>query len=442
MVAQHYRWDFIGLSTDQKPTPATSEKVVDGSTFYCSDNSKLYVFYKNQWYERKPLGGGGGGGTSDFDDLTNRPKYNGTAMTGETDILSEIVVLTDDDVTDYLVDRSGTDMIAVWLLPTGVYMLSKDISYDVALDNVDMTIGISELPIIRVLNTGELDDKSITVSAINGAYYGYECHADGELSSAIVYNIPPFTGTDGVDNGVEGIVPAPTTSDAGKFLKSDGTWDTAGGGDTVYSTITTSNKANGGAVYIGNLDATQVEQPDPTSTDEHYRYFWGLPFLNTTIPSQHSVNIMGTASEYSVVIGEEATSPSPIGTYGTAIGYGATVRSQYGVAIGSSAYLDTNLAHSVALGDRALPTRAGEVNVGQILGQGYNNTNYRVIGGVHDGQNNHDCATVAQGNTLSTSAPTTSTEGVLGQLWTDTTNMHTYQCTAISGSTYTWTQRW
>lgn len=57
----HYRWDFIGLSTDVKPTPATSEKVVDGSTFYCSDTSKLYVYCTNNWYERLPLGGGGGG---------------------------------------------------------------------------------------------------------------------------------------------------------------------------------------------------------------------------------------------------------------------------------------------------------------------------------------------------------------------------------------------
>ena len=60
MVAQHYRWDFIGLSTDEKPTPQTSEKVVDGSTFYCSDNSKLYVFYKDTWYEKTATGGGGG----------------------------------------------------------------------------------------------------------------------------------------------------------------------------------------------------------------------------------------------------------------------------------------------------------------------------------------------------------------------------------------------
>lgn len=68
MVTNHYRWDFIGLSTDTKPTPQTSEKVVNGSTYYCSDTSKLYVFCDGTWYERKPLGGGGGGG--DITDVT------------------------------------------------------------------------------------------------------------------------------------------------------------------------------------------------------------------------------------------------------------------------------------------------------------------------------------------------------------------------------------
>ena len=48
----HVRWDFIGLSTDEKPTPETSEKVVSGSTFYCSDTSKLYVWYDGNWWER------------------------------------------------------------------------------------------------------------------------------------------------------------------------------------------------------------------------------------------------------------------------------------------------------------------------------------------------------------------------------------------------------
>lgn len=81
----HYRWDFVGLSTDEKPTPETSYKVVDGSTFYCSNNSKLYVWCRDQWYERKALGGGGGGGggVTDYDDLDNRPQINSVTLTGD-----------------------------------------------------------------------------------------------------------------------------------------------------------------------------------------------------------------------------------------------------------------------------------------------------------------------------------------------------------------------
>ena len=43
------RWDFIGLSSEDKPTPTTSKKVVDGSTFYEADTSKLYFWTKDTW---------------------------------------------------------------------------------------------------------------------------------------------------------------------------------------------------------------------------------------------------------------------------------------------------------------------------------------------------------------------------------------------------------
>lgn len=235
MVAQKYRWDFIGLSTDEKPTAATSPKVTDGSTFYCSDNSKLYVWYKDQWYERKALGDGGGGG--------------------------------------------------------------------------------------------------------------------------------------------------------------------GGGGDTVYSTKNTSNSETGGAVYIGNLNASQEEQPDPTATDLYFKYFWALPFSNLAVPKSGSVNILGQeAGAGSVAIGSNAIcrldSQLAIGgatlnnysaTYGSAIGYGAQCLS----------------ANAVALGHNAKTSRNGEVNVGAgTSGAGYNDTNYRVIGGVHDGQLAQDAVTVNQVNAL------------------------------------------
>ena len=113
MVNTHYRWDFIGLSTDDKPTSEASEKVVNGSTFYCSDTSKLYVYCDGTWYERKPLGGGGGGGTSDFEQLTNRPKYNNTTMSGTTNIplVPTISQTTGSSTTDVMSQKAVTDIV-------------------------------------------------------------------------------------------------------------------------------------------------------------------------------------------------------------------------------------------------------------------------------------------------------------------------------------------
>ena len=43
------RFDFIGLSSEDKPTA----EAVDGSTFYEVDTSKFYIYYKEQWYEQE-----------------------------------------------------------------------------------------------------------------------------------------------------------------------------------------------------------------------------------------------------------------------------------------------------------------------------------------------------------------------------------------------------
>ena len=45
-----------------------------------------------------------------------------------------------------------------------------------------------------------------------------------------IAKIPNFTGTDGNEPGASGLVPAPTTTEANLYLKSDGTWDTPSGG--------------------------------------------------------------------------------------------------------------------------------------------------------------------------------------------------------------------
>ena len=57
---------------------------------------------------------------------------------------------------------------------------------------------------------------------------GSNISIQGDTISATDTTYSDFVGTDGTTAGTSGLVPAPTTSDAGKFLKADGTWDTAG----------------------------------------------------------------------------------------------------------------------------------------------------------------------------------------------------------------------
>lgn len=278
-----------------------------------------------------------------------------------------------------------------------------------------------------------------TASELGGVKVGSNLAIDsgtGVLSG----NYSAFTGTNGVDAGTTGLVPAPTAADAGKFLKADGTWDTAGGGGPTVVQL------------LGNSQTDVMSQDAVTKAlfnDYNYPTQVQIAYGAASTGS-HTIGIgrFATASgSYSVAIGGASSSSTgnkaiANGDFCVAAGSGAHAGNTGSIAVGYHA----NSAHfgSIAIGPYSGTTRAGEVHVGTTQNNyGYEGSSpYRVIGGVHDGQGLHDAATVAQGNTLSDSAPTTSTVGVLGQLYTDTTNMHTYQCTAISGDTYTWTQRW
>lgn len=58
----------------------------------------------------------------------------------------------------------------------------------------------------------------------------------GDTNIPEVETYEDFVGTDGEEGGTAGLVPAPKTTDAGKFLKADGTWSNAGGsGDSVIT---------------------------------------------------------------------------------------------------------------------------------------------------------------------------------------------------------------
>ena len=317
----------------------------------------------------------GGGGTSDFDELTNRPKYNDTTMSSDTNI-PKVPAKTSDLTND------GSDGDSTYVEADELAKVATSGSY----------ADLENKPSIPTVN-----DATLTITQ-NGTSKGTFTANDAddttiEVSDTTYSN---FTGTDGTTAGAAGLVPAPATTDAGKFLKADGTWDTAGGGgDTVYSTKTTSNGSTGGAVYIGNLNSSQQEQSDPTVTDYHFKYFWALPYSNSNEPGDKSINILGTnaGANFSIALGQESSVIAGK-DYGIAIGNTTTVKGKGSIAIGKDAYIDTNIEHSLALGRGSTPTRSGEVNIGAgTTGYGYNSTNYRLLGGVHDPIAAHDAAT-------------------------------------------------
>lgn len=381
---QRYRWDFIGLSTDDKPTPETSEKVVNGSTFYCSDTSKLYVFCDGTWYERKALGGGGGG-----------TEY--TAGDG-IDITNDVISVDTETIQPKLTAGSN--------------------------------VTISEN----------------TISATDTTYSS-------------------FTGTDGTAAGTTGLVPAPATTDADKFLKSDGTWSTAGGGGIVELTTADYDYPtdNPGAIALWLLDSgiyrlkTHVKlrlntadapidadndttiifnNSGPNTYGEVIIYNWGslgsagyagakavvgpdgtrvYGYTNFIIPELSQSTGNGT----NVVMSQNATTgmifKDPLYRTKVAIGDGTDVRGNNSIGIGYRATTSTfgnsvavgpstttSQQYSVALGYYATATRQGEVNIGSgnYSAYGYNNTKYRVLGGVHDGQEAHDAVTVGQVNSV------------------------------------------
>ena len=439
---------------------------------------------------------GGGGGTTDFNELINRPKYNNNTMTGSTNI-PKVPTKTSDLTNDSqfvkstslaTVATSGSynDLSNKPTIPTKTSDLTNDsdfvestelatvattgkysdltgkpelatvatsgnyndlsnkptipaaqIQSDWSQTNTDAKDYIKNKPTIPTVN-----DATLTITQ-NGTSKGTFTANDADDTTIEVSDTTysDFTGTDGSSAGAAGLVPAPATTDAGKFLKADGTWDTAGGGggggDAVYSTKTTSNNSTGGAIYIGNKDSNQVVQLDPTASDMHYKYFWALPTggnnPNTTIPKNGTVDILGiveSGNDYGVAIGYNSQLALYSGgsvalgfqakakdnaSKGIAIGENTSVSGEHGIGIGGGFVAigpaasncvaigygaSCHSSSSVALGKGAYPTRQGEVNVGCDNTTAFNNTVYRVIGGVHDGQEAHDAVTVGQVNSV------------------------------------------
>lgn len=287
----------------------------------------------------------------------------------------------------------------------------------------------------------------------------------GTTISATDTTYSDFTGTDGQTAGTAGLVPAPATTDAGKFLKADGTWDTAGGGSSVNVVQTTGTST----ADVMSQDAT-TKMIWPNVASKPGIFIIGSGIVPTISSSTNYAVGIGSDTFYqrgagnnAVSIGRRATAGGAediaIGEYadaGASGGYNnvaigdlsiAGSQAKYCVALGSGASTNAsgNNQYSVALGAKAKISRNGEVNIGTgTTTNGYNSTSYRVLGGVHAAVDNHDAVNLEQMNARilagGTAAPTTSTVGEVGALYAYVENGtgHLAICTAVSGTTYTW----
>lgn len=182
---------------------------------------------------------------------------------------------------------------------------------------------------------------------------GSNVQITGTTISATDTTYSNFTGTDGVDAGAAGLVPAPATTDAGKYLKADGTWGSVSAGPTVVQTTGTSQtdvmsqNAVSRLIYPNGSQSTHLhiaigESPTATST-------YGRNIAIGYKPIATGKDAIAIGSQ---IDGDRYNSPTASGGGSIAIGHRRTTASQAGsIAIGGNAKSSHN--YSIALGASA-----------------------------------------------------------------------------------------
>lgn len=243
-----------------------------------------------------------------------------------------------------------------------------------------------------------------------------------------------FVGTDGVSAGSAGLVPAPAAADADKFLKSDGTWDTAGGGgSSTFHELSASDY---------NANSSNWNDTDPANFNCIAAWLLPLGFYKCT----NGIRVYWTKVWSSAY---DAAHPY----------FGVVNNSVFGTDGDKNIMMFSMSNSSTSLGQ---PTGLFTFTVysNGNSPDAYNSTDggpyvlrkKDIVDSVptsHTPANSYKVLSAEQGYVMGqriqaygTSAPTTSTFGVLGGLkpTIESGTPHLYMCTAVSGSTYTWTQ--
>lgn len=430
--------------------------------------------------------GGGSGGTSNFNELTNRPKYNNVTMTGATNI-PKVPTKTSDLTNDsQFVESSSLAAVAT----SGDYDDLRDKptiptkTSDLTNDGASGTSTYVEASsLATVATTGDFDDLTdkptiptvndamLTITQ-NGTSKGTFTANDAddttiEVSDTTYSN---FTGTDGTAAGAAGLVPAPVATEAGYFLSASGTWEEVGGGGGGSSVIELTSadynypSDNPNSIAAWTLDSGWYTAPDclvrfrassgsglsagdlfyvkkgtngvasriavigPDNTIKLYSTSAdGSEYSATTTTvsltqstGTSKTNAMSQNAVTSMVFSDPSTqrivrigNANTSGSQSVSIGVGAGASVNESIAIGANAM--ANGPATLALGSSSTATQAGEisfpycrsggasgvVNFGPYNASfGYNNSKYRLLTGLYDGQSAHDAVTVSQVNSV------------------------------------------
>lgn len=315
--------------------------------------------------------------------------------------------------------------------------------------------------------TAGLANKQDTLTA------GANIQINNNTISATDTTYSDFTGTDGTTAGAAGLVPAPATTDAGKFLKADGTWDTSSAtfytgenvSDLKVYKASRADEIYGDAFYNDGLvtqyGATHSLRGDINIPLDVNR---GAPhgiFLGTGAYPKYADGVSNSMVEGVISIGydSDARSRYPQGSsitrtwspYHISIGHSAgkgfsgTVSSLATTFIGAGTYSTVSGSDmlrdvSVAVGFGSTTSRIDEFSIG--AGSADPRTIYttRYLANVKAGSLDTDAVNVEQLNgrvKTNAGAPTTSTVGTVGQILEDTTNGKLYICTDATNP-YVW----
>lgn len=232
---------------------------------------------------------------------------------------------------------------------------------------------LTDKDIIRVLQDETHDGES--------TYYRYNKQSDTWTYIGESKQYTDFVGTDGTSAGTAGLVPAPAATDAGKYLKADGTWDSVQAGPTVVQTT-------------GN-STTDVMSQDATTK---------MIYKSSSTLNQLNIPVVYNYNSYIRIGGNTDVS----GQGGIAIGFnaqaGISSTHQGAIAIGSALYGSHPKAGAIgaiAIGEGSQTTTQGVFTIGGLnsFNKGYNNSHYRLLTGLYDGSSDHDAATYGQMNT-------------------------------------------